>query len=574
MYQALYRKYRSQTFGEMVGQKVISTTLRQAVESGKISHAYLFSGPRGTGKTSAAKIFAKAMNCPNQVDGEPCNHCDICRDITNGSLEDVIEIDAASNNGVDEIREIRDKSTYAPSRATYKVYIIDEVHMLSTGAFNALLKTLEEPTENVVFILATTELHKIPATILSRVQRFEFKSIKQGAIKEHLASILEKEGLTFDDEALTIIARRAEGGMRDALSILDQALSLSPDNHVSQAVAEEITGSIGLTALDSFVANVRNQETTQALSNLETLFDNGKSMSRFATDLLEYFRDLLIVKAGGENSHHSPLFEENLSLEQDRLFQLIDLVTSALPEIKTGTHPKIYAEMLTIKLSETHTQVSQEIPGNLQEELDSLRREVEGLRKALKEGKVQGEVAPTRKVKPAYQYKVDREKILTIMRETMENPQKSRQCLDALKATWPEILDSISPQNRALLNGSEPVLANQENAILAFNAAFNAEQVMKRSDLNDMFGNIMSSAAGFSPNIMAVPKAEFEKLRTEFARSLKSKEELEKEDREEYIPHDPQAARGAPAGAVRRVRLLVAAQPRGRRRHRRRCHPE
>ena len=538
MYQALYRKYRSQTFGEMVGQKVISTTLRQAVESGKISHAYLFSGPRGTGKTSAAKIFAKAMNCPNQVDGEPCNHCDICRDITNGSLEDVIEIDAASNNGVDEIREIRDKSTYAPSRATYKVYIIDEVHMLSTGAFNALLKTLEEPTENVVFILATTELHKIPATILSRVQRFEFKSIKQGAIKEHLASILEKEGLTFDDEALTIISRRAEGGMRDALSILDQALSLSADNNVSQSVAEEITGSIGLTALDSFVASVRNQDTTKALSNLETLFDNGKSMSRFATDLLEYFRDLLIVKAGGENSHHSPLFEENLSLEQDRLFQLIDLVTSALPEIKTGTHPKIYAEMLTIKLTETSSQVRQDIPANLQEELDSLRREVDSLHKALKEGPAQGKVAPTRKSRTSYQHKVDREKILTIMRETMENPQKSRQCLDALKATWPEILDSISPQNRALLNGSEPVLANQENAILAFNAAFNAELVMKRSDLNDMFGNIMSSAAGFSPNIMAVPKAEFEKLRTEFARSLKSKEELEKEDREEYIPQE------------------------------------
>ena len=199
---------------------MISTTLRQAVESGKISHAYLFSGPRGTGKTSAAKIFAKAMNCPNQVDGEPCNHCDICRDITNGSLEDVIEIDAASNNGVDEIREIRDKSTYAPSRATYKVYIIDEVHMLSTGAFNALLKTLEEPTENVVFILATTELHKIPEPS-SLVFNVLSLNRKQGAIKEHLASILEKEGLTFDDEALTIIARRAEGGMRDALSILD-----------------------------------------------------------------------------------------------------------------------------------------------------------------------------------------------------------------------------------------------------------------------------------------------------------------------------------------------------------------
>ena len=172
MYQALYRKYRSQTFEEMVGQEVVATTLRQAIEQGKISHAYLFSGPRGTGKTSAAKIFAKAMNCPNQIEGEPCNDCYICQAINEGSLEDVIEIDAASNNGVDEIRDIRDKSTYAPSLATYKVYIIDEVHMLSMGAFNALLKTLEEPTENVVFILATTELHKIPATILSRVQRF------------------------------------------------------------------------------------------------------------------------------------------------------------------------------------------------------------------------------------------------------------------------------------------------------------------------------------------------------------------------------------------------------------------
>ncbi|HES0454063.1 TPA: DNA polymerase III subunit gamma/tau, partial [Streptococcus pyogenes] len=296
MYQALYRKYRSQTFDEMVGQSVISTTLKQAVESGKISHAYLFSGPRGTGKTSAAKIFAKAMNCPNQVDGEPCNQCDICRDITNGSLEDVIEIDAASNNGVDEIRDIRDKSTYAPSRATYKVYIIDEVHMLSTGAFNALLKTLEEPTENVVFILATTELHKIPATILSRVQRFEFKAIKQKAIREHLAWVLDKEGIAYEVDALNLIARRAEGGMRDALSILDQALSLSPDNQVTIAIAEEITGSISMLALGDYVRYVSQEQATQALAALETIYDSGKSMSRFATDLLTYLRDLLVVK--------------------------------------------------------------------------------------------------------------------------------------------------------------------------------------------------------------------------------------------------------------------------------------
>ena len=364
----------------------------------------------------------------------------------------------------------------------------------------------------------------------ARLLQLIFEELDLPAVKEaELAAYIR-------DKSITGLKEFTKENPSQYDKVLEQLPFLFGETKAVLTKARQLTDSEAfLTALDSFVANVRNQETTQALSNLETLFDNGKSMSRFATDLLEYFRDLLIVKAGGENSHHSPLFEENLSLEQDRLFQLIDLVTSALPEIKTGTHPKIYAEMLTIKLSETHTQVSQEIPGNLQEELDSLRREVEGLRKALKEGKVQGEVAPTRKAKPAYQYKVDREKILTIMRETMENPQKSRQCLDALKATWPEILDSISPQNRALLNGSEPVLANQENAILAFNAAFNAEQVMKRSDLNDMFGNIMSSAAGFSPNIMAVPKAEFEKLRTEFARSLKSKDELEKEDREEYI---------------------------------------
>ena len=291
MYQALYRKYRSQTFGQLVGQQVVATTLRQAVEQGKISHAYLFSGPRGTGKTSVAKIFAKAMNCPNQKDGEPCNDCYICQAITEGSLEDVIEIDAASNNGVDEIRDIRDKSTYAPSLAKHKVYIIDEVHMLSTGAFNALLKTLEEPTENVVFILATTELHKIPATILSRVQRFEFKSIKTQDIIGHIEWILEQEGIDFEKEGVQIIARRAEGGMRDALSILDQALSLTQENRLTTDIAEEITGSISLGALDAYVAALIAHDAVTALDNLNLIFDSGKNMARFVTDLLHYLRD-------------------------------------------------------------------------------------------------------------------------------------------------------------------------------------------------------------------------------------------------------------------------------------------
>lgn len=544
MYQALYRKYRSQTFDEMVGQTVISTTLKQAVSSGKISHAYLFSGPRGTGKTSAAKIFAKAMNCPNQVNGEPCNHCDICRDITNGSLEDVIEIDAASNNGVDEIREIRDKSTYAPSRATYKVYIIDEVHMLSTGAFNALLKTLEEPTENIVFILATTELHKIPATILSRVQRFEFKAIKLVAIREHLANILDKEEISYEEDALTLIAHCAEGGMRDALSILDQALSLTPDNHVSLAIAEEITGSISMTALDDFVANVLANQISQALANLETIFDSGKSMSRFATDLLNYLRDLLVVQTGGENTHTSQTFQENLATaEQNRIFTMIDLVTKTLPEIKNGVQPKIYAEMLTIQLSEAGKEISAaQVPDGLSDELAKLKNEIKDLKEELSKidsSAISQKTVSRKKSVTGFKFKVDRMKILTIMEETIVDSQKSREYLEALKGAWNEILDSISAQDRALLLGSEPVLANSENAILAFEAAFNAEQAMKRTDLNDMFGNIMSKAAGFSPNILAVPRKDFDSIRTEFAQNLKKqcKEPAQEEVQEEnFIP--------------------------------------
>ncbi|HEP1447612.1 DNA polymerase III subunit gamma/tau [Streptococcus pyogenes] len=535
MYQALYRKYRSQTFDEMVGQSVISTTLKQAVESGKISHAYLFSGPRGTGKTSAAKIFAKAMNCPNQVDGEPCNQCDICRDITNGSLEDVIEIDAASNNGVDEIRDIRDKSTYAPSRATYKVYIIDEVHMLSTGAFNALLKTLEEPTENVVFILATTELHKIPATILSRVQRFEFKAIKQKAIREHLAWVLDKEGITYEVDALNLIARRAEGGMRDALSILDQALSLSPDNQVTIAIAEEITGSISILALGDYVRYVSQEQATQALAALETIYDSGKSMSRFATDLLTYLRDLLVVKAGGDNQRQSAVFDTNLSLSIDRIFQMITVVTSHLPEIKKGIHPRIYAEMMTIQLAQKEQILSQaNLSGELISEIETLKNELAQLKQQLSQLQSRPDsLARSDKTKPkTTSYRVDRVTILKIMEETVRNSQQSRQYLDALKNAWNEILDNISAQDRALLMGSEPVLANSENAILAFEAAFNAEQVMSRNNLNDMFGNIMSKAAGFSPNILAVPRTDFQHIRKEFAQQMKSQKDSVQEEQE------------------------------------------
>ena len=535
MYQALYRKYRSQTFGQLVGQEVIATTLRQAVEQGKISHAYLFSGPRGTGKTSVAKIFAKAMNCPNQKGGEPCNECYICEAITNGSLEDVIEIDAASNNGVDEIRDIRDKSTYAPSLAPHKVYIIDEVHMLSTGAFNALLKTLEEPTENVVFILATTELHKIPATILSRVQRFEFKSIKTPAIQDHLKAVLDKEGIDYEEEAVAIIARRAEGGMRDALSILDQALSLTAGAQLTTATAEEITGSISQEALDLYVAALSAQDATAALDQLNLIFDNGKNMARFVTDLLQYLRDLLIVQTGGENLHVSERFNQNLAIPQATLFAWIDLATRSLADIKNSLQPKIYTEMMTIRLAEYKGEGSSAsqtaLPADFLAQMDQLKREVELLKSQLAQvgsGAPVAKSAPARPQKSSKGYRVDRNKVQAILQEAVENPDLARNNLIRLQNAWGEIIESLAGADKALLVGSQPVAANERHAILAFESAFNAEQTMKRDNLNTMFGNILSNAAGFSPEILAISMEEWTQVRAEFSKKARGhKEEVE-----------------------------------------------
>ena len=537
MYQALYRKYRSQTFSQLVGQEVVAKTLKQAVEQEKISHAYLFSGPRGTGKTSVAKIFAKAMNCPNQVDGEPCNNCYICQAVTEGSLEDVIEMDAASNNGVDEIREIRDKSTYAPSLARYKVYIIDEVHMLSTGAFNALLKTLEEPTQNVVFILATTELHKIPATILSRVQRFEFKSIRTQDITAHIHHILEKENISSEPEAVEIIARRAEGGMRDALSILDQALSLTQGNALTTAISEEITGTISLSALDDYVAALSQQDVPKALDSLNLLFENGKSMTRFVTDLLQYLRDLLVVQTGGENTHHSPVFMDNLALSQESLFEMIRIATVSLADMKASLQPKIYAEMMTIRLAEIKPEPL--LSEAVESEISALRQEVARLKQELANvGTVPKQVAPvpSRPATSKTVYRVDRNKVQAILQEAVENPDLARQNLIRLQNAWGEVIESLAGPDKALLVGSQPVAANEHHAILAFESNFNAGQTMKRDNLNTMFGNILSQAAGFSPEILAISLEEWKEVRAAFSARNKSSQADQEAEEESLIP--------------------------------------
>ena len=537
MYQALYRKYRSQTFSQLVGQEVVAKTLKQAVEQEKISHAYLFSGPRGTGKTSVAKIFAKAMNCPNQVKGEPCNNCYICQAVTEGSLEDVIEMDAASNNGVDEIREIRDKSTYAPSLARYKVYIIDEVHMLSTGAFNALLKTLEEPTQNVVFILATTELHKIPATILSRVQRFEFKSIKTQDITAHIHHILEKENISSEPDAVEIIARRAEGGMRDALSILDQALSLTQGNALTTAISEEITGTISLSALDDYVAALSQQDVPKALDSLNLLFENGKSMTRFVMDLLQYLRDLLVVQTGGENTHHSPVFMDNLALSQESLFEMIRIATVSLADMKASLQPKIYAEMMTIRLAEIKSESA--LSEAVESEISALRQEVARLKQELANvGTAPKQVTPvpSRPATSKTVYRVDRNKVQSILQEAVENPDLARQNLIRLQNAWGEVIESLAGPDKALLVGSQPVAANEHHAILAFESNFNAGQTMKRDNLNTMFGNILSQAAGFSPEILAISLEEWKEVRAAFSAKNKSSQAEQEVEEESLIP--------------------------------------
>ena len=353
-YQALYRVWRPQRFQDIVGQQLITKTLRQAVLLHKTSHAYLFTGPRGTGKTSAAKILAKAVNCLSPVDGEPCNECEACKAITAGSFNDVIEIDAASNNGVEEIRDIRDKARYAPTQGKVKVYIIDEVHMLSTGAFNALLKTLEEPPANVIFILATTEPHKIPATILSRTQRFDFKRITAEQISDRMAYILDETGQAYESEALAIIARAAQGGMRDALSYLDQAIACQPEK-VTTDLALSVTGSLEKSDLEAFVAHVRSGEVSEALDILHRLLAQGKESGRIIEDFISYARDQL-VQADGEDSPY--------------YYHFIDLLNDTQQQLRFSSQPTVYLEVMTVKASRLKDQDEQH------KELLALKKEV------------------------------------------------------------------------------------------------------------------------------------------------------------------------------------------------------
>ncbi|WP_048345397.1 DNA polymerase III subunit gamma/tau [Limosilactobacillus mucosae] len=522
-YQALYRVWRPQRFDEIVGQQVVTQTLKNAIITKQISHAYLFAGPRGTGKTSAAKIFAKAINCHHQQDGEPCNECEICRAITNGQLGDVIEIDAASNNGVEEIRDIRDKAKYAPTQADYKVYIIDEVHMLSTGAFNALLKTLEEPPANVIFILATTEPHKIPLTIISRVQRFDFRRISAQDAFERMQYILDQKHVEYENDALWVIANAAEGGMRDALSILDQVLSFS-DNQVKLDDALLVTGSVTKQLLKKYFDETTSHQSAAALHTMKEILDQGKDGQRFIEDLISFIRDVLLyqespqlVNVAGSGLKEADFQQLSQAASADELYQMIDELNEIQEEMRFTTHPDVYLEVLTVKLSQIKPQdnktsasdprLNQTI-GQLQQEIQQLQAAIAGLRQT-------GSGSASRivrragsntgnKIQPKMTVKLDR--VYPILEHA------TKQNLRGLQEIWGDLLNMLDTPQRALINTSQPVAASPQGVVVSFDSSFLLQRANSGSLAADMEAGLQR-LSGNEMRVAFVPMDQWPKIR-------------------------------------------------------------
>lgn len=489
-YQALYRKWRPLTFHDVIGQSHITTTLANEVKSGKTAHAYLFCGTRGTGKTTCAKILSRAINCIAPKNGNPCNQCEICKGILDGSILDVTEIDAASNNGVDNIRQIRDEVIYTPSRGSYKVYIIDEVHMLSTGAFNALLKTLEEPPSHIIFILATTEVQKLPATIISRCQRFDFKRISNKDITIRLKQIATEDNIGASDAALELIARLADGGMRDALSILERCLSACPKNFdVSDITA--VLGIADLEAIDIVAKALINKDIAAILENINKLHSDGRDLSGFMDSLARRFRDMLVYKVSDNNNlidtaYSNEVYEQAKSMPAEQIFYILSVLNNALSQSKWQKNPRTAYELALIKICTPSLELS----------IEAILDRISAIEKQLSSGiKVKETKQPNLKTQTAKEPKEEKAEEAKGQPKALENtkPKDTNNGVDICIDKWSSVLEILKKSNLALfaqLLNRHPIAKNS-NLVLNFNSK--ESMIKKIIEMNNNLESLKSA---------------------------------------------------------------------------------
>ncbi|RIP34703.1 DNA polymerase III subunit gamma/tau [Staphylococcus gallinarum] len=531
-YQALYRMFRPQSFEDVVGQEHVTKTLRNAISKDKQSHAYIFSGPRGTGKTSIAKVFAKAINCLERSDGEPCNECAICKGITRGTNSDVIEIDAASNNGVDEIRNIRDKVKYAPSESKFKVYIIDEVHMLTTGAFNALLKTLEEPPAHAIFILATTEPHKIPPTIISRAQRFDFKAIGQVEIVERLRFVAQSQSIEYDDAALEFIAKASEGGMRDALSIMDQAIAFG-DDHLTLQDALNVTGSVDASALNDLFKEIASGDVKSAFATYHQFVSEGKEVNRLINDMIYFVRDTIMNKTSNQEGAYDAISHYDL----DTLYKMIDVINDTLVSIRFSVNQNVHFEVLLVKISEmikmqpgqvqtvattAATSVTAE-PNN-----DALMQRMEQLENELKSLKVQGvttSAAQQQTKRPANSRSNQNKNAFSMQQIAKVLDKANKDDIKLLKNHWNEVVDHAKTNDMkslvSLLQNSEPVAASETHVLIKLEEEIHCEIVNKDDEKRTNIENVVCKIIDKTVKVVGVPADQWMRVRTEYIQNRK-----------------------------------------------------
>ncbi|RIN32854.1 DNA polymerase III subunit gamma/tau [Staphylococcus succinus] len=534
-YQALYRMFRPQSFEGVVGQEHVTKTLRNAISKSKQSHAYIFSGPRGTGKTSIAKVFAKALNCLERTDGEPCNECEICKGITRGTNSDVIEIDAASNNGVDEIRNIRDKVKYAPSESKYKVYIIDEVHMLTTGAFNALLKTLEEPPAHAIFILATTEPHKIPPTIISRAQRFDFKAISQDEIVERLKFVADTQEIKYDDAALEFIAKASEGGMRDALSIMDQAIAFG-DDHLTIQDALNVTGSVDERALNDLFKEVVSGDVKSAFSTYHQFISEGKEVNRLINDMIYFVRDTIMNKT----SNTEVEFDALLHFDLETLYKMIDVINDTLVSIRFSVNQGVHFEVLLVKIAEmikgqpqnvqtvATTSIAAE-PNN-----DVLLQRMEQLESELKTLKTQGVATANaaQQTKRSSASRSGQSKNAFSMQQIAKVLDKAnKDDIKLLKDHWQEVVNHAKDNDMkplvSLLQNSEPVAASETHVLIKFDEEIHCEIVNKDDEKRENIENVVCNIIDKTVKVVGVPDDQWMRVRTEYLQTRSNNDKAE-----------------------------------------------